>query len=77
LIVIYFYLNVGGGAEVSRATILKELKKVDYIGSSILTASVVMILVALSTGGAPQPWSYPAVVAPIVVGAIGLVIFAF
>ncbi|KAF1912162.1 major facilitator superfamily domain-containing protein [Ampelomyces quisqualis] len=77
LVVIYFCLNVGGGAKANIKTVVKELKRVDYIGSSILTASVVMILVALSTGGAPQPWSHPAVVVPIVFGAIGLILFAY
>lgn len=76
LAVIWFYLNVGGGAKVSDVKLLEELKKVDYIGSSVLTASVVMILVALSTGGSPKPWSHPAVVLPIMFGFMGLVAFA-
>ncbi|KAH8722774.1 major facilitator superfamily domain-containing protein [Phaeosphaeriaceae sp. PMI808] len=54
-----------------------ELKKVDYIGSGILTTFVVMVLVALSTGGAPRPRSHPAIVVPLVVGLIGFIIFVF
>jgi MFS family permease len=75
--VIWFYLSVGSGVKTSNASFLMELKKVDYIGSSILTASVIMILVALSTGGAPKPWSDPSVVVLLVLGVIGLVLFAF
>jgi MFS family permease len=50
LVTMCFYLNVGGGANASEVNLLEELKKIDCIGSSMLTASVVMILVALSTG---------------------------
>jgi EmrB/QacA subfamily drug resistance transporter len=77
LVVIWFYLRVGSGTKASNASITAELKKVDYIGSSILTASVIMILVALSTGGAPQPWSHPSVMVLLVLGAIGLIVFVF
>jgi EmrB/QacA subfamily drug resistance transporter len=77
LIVIWFYLNVGGGAKASEVKLMNELKKIDYIGSSILTASVVMILIALSTGGVPKPWSDASVVVLIVSGMLGLVVFAF
>lgn len=75
LVVIWFYLNVGGGANASDIKLLDELKKIDYIGSSILTASVVMLLVALSTGGAPNPWSHPAVALPLMFGLMGLIAF--
>jgi MFS family permease len=75
--VIWFYLQVGSGAKTGNASFMIELKKVDYIGSSILTASVIMILVALSTGGAPKPWSDPSVVVLLVLGVIGLVVFVF
>jgi EmrB/QacA subfamily drug resistance transporter len=77
LVTIWFYLKVGGGANASEVNLLEKLKKIDCIGSSMLTASVVMILVALSTGGAPKPWSDPAIVVPIVLGVLGLAAFAF
>jgi MFS family permease len=77
LVTIWFYLNVDGGANSSEVILLKELKKIDCIGSSMLTASAVMILVALSTGGAPKPWSDPVIVIPIVLGVLGLAAFAF
>lgn len=76
LIVIWSCLCVGSGTITSEATLVQEWKKADYVGWSILTASVIMILVALSNGGAPKPWSHPAIVVPIVLGSIGFVIFA-
>ncbi|KAH7397471.1 major facilitator superfamily domain-containing protein [Pyrenochaeta sp. MPI-SDFR-AT-0127] len=77
IIVIWFWLRVGGGIKAGDVTLKNELKKVDYIGSAILTCSVLMLLVALSTGGAPKPWSHPVVVAPLVIGLLGFVCFAF
>jgi MFS family permease len=77
LLVMWFFLRVSGGAKSSNATLMEELQKIDYIGSGILTVSTLMILLALSTGGAPQPWSHPAVVIPLILGFLGLVIFAF
>jgi hypothetical protein len=57
-------LNTSSGAKASDLRLVDELKKMDYIGSSMLTASVAMILVALNTEGAPKPpaWSDPEIV---------------
>lgn len=76
IVVIWFWLQVGGGINASDVKLKDELKKVDYIGSGLLTCSVLMLLVALSTGGAPQPWSHPVIVAPLVLGLLGFVAFA-
>ncbi|KAF1828947.1 hypothetical protein BDW02DRAFT_574428 [Decorospora gaudefroyi] len=77
IVVIWLWLQVGGGINTDEISPKEELKKVDYIGSGILTGSVLMLLIALSTGGAPQPWSHPAVITPMVFGLVGLVGFAF
>ncbi|KAL5118650.1 hypothetical protein ACEQ8H_003501 [Pleosporales sp. CAS-2024a] len=77
LVVIWFFLNVSEGTRAADTSPLDELKKIDYVGSGILTASIVMILVALSTGGAPRPWSHPTIVLPLVFGAMGLIAFVF
>ncbi|KAI4650915.1 hypothetical protein J4E93_003272 [Alternaria ventricosa] len=77
LIVIWRWLNVGGSNTTAGTTLRQELKKVDYIGSGMLTGSVLMLLVALSTGGAPKPWSHVSVVTPMVFGILGLIGFGF
>jgi hypothetical protein len=71
-------LNTSSGAKASDLRLVDELKKMDYIGSSMLTASVVMILVALSTEGAPKSpaWSDPEIMVPIVLGVLGVAVFA-
>ncbi|KAF1937799.1 MFS general substrate transporter [Clathrospora elynae] len=75
MVVICCWLRVGGGIKAKDVKLRDELKKMDYAGSVILTGSVLMLLVALSTGGAPNPWSHPAVVVPLVFGILGLVGF--
>jgi MFS family permease len=77
LVIMWFFLRVSGGAKSSNTTLMEELQKIDYIGSGILTVSTLIILFALGTGGAPQPWSHSAVVIPLVLGFLGLVVFAF
>jgi EmrB/QacA subfamily drug resistance transporter len=77
LVVMWFWLHVGGGVKARDATLRKEMSKVDYTGSGILTVSVILLLVALSAGGAPKPWSHPAIIIPLVFGFVGLLGFAF
>ncbi|KAI4937910.1 hypothetical protein J4E85_000347 [Alternaria conjuncta] len=77
LVVIWRWLNVGGSNTTPETTLRQELKKVDYVGSGMLTGSVLMLLVALSTGGAPKPWSHVSVVIPMVFGILGLIGFGF
>ncbi|CAO2647504.1 Nn.00g084260.m01.CDS01 [Neocucurbitaria sp. VM-36] len=77
IVVICFWLRVGGGVRATDVTLRDGLKRVDYIGSGLLITSVLMMLVALSTGGAPRPWSHPAITTPLMIGFAGLIGFAF
>ncbi|KAJ4377559.1 hypothetical protein N0V83_000384 [Neocucurbitaria cava] len=77
LVVIWFWLSVGDGIRGGDNTVKDGLKGVDYIGSGLLTASVLMILVALSTGGTSHPWSHNAVTVPLMLGVAGLAAFGW
>ncbi|CAG5158849.1 uncharacterized protein ALTATR162_LOCUS5284 [Alternaria atra] len=77
LVVIWLWLKVGGGINTAEVSLKEELKRVDYVGSGMLTGSILMLLVALSTGGAPKAWSHVAVVIPMVFGILGLIGFGF
>jgi MFS family permease len=77
LVIMWFWLSVGGGGNYGNVSIRDNLKKIDYIGSAILTGSVFTLLVALSTGGALRSWNHPSVVAPLVLGILGLLSFTF
>lgn len=56
----------------SRAATMKNF---DYIGTLLFTGGMIVFLLGLSWGGNLHPWSSPAVIAPIVIGAITLVAF--
>lgn len=84
-----FYLNlpVGGLAlflvigflQVSydkQSSISAKLKRIDYIGNAIFIPSVVSILLALTWGGTTYSWSSWRVIVPLVMGFVGLGVFA-
>jgi hypothetical protein len=50
---------------------------VDYMGTGLLAFSVVMVLITLSRGGAPNPWSHWSVITPVVLGALGFMGLTF
>jgi MFS family permease len=64
----YISLPIAGGAMLimllflqvhyqKQTTFLKKLQRIDWVGNTLLIASVVAILIALSFGGTTQPWS--------------------
>ena len=75
--IIYLWLDVGGGIKSQEVSVMAELRKIDYAGTGLLTFSVIMLLISLSTGGAPNPWSHPAIIVPMVFGVLGFVAFTF
>ncbi|KAF2621179.1 MFS general substrate transporter [Macroventuria anomochaeta] len=76
-VIIYLWLDVGGGMKSQDVSVLGELMKVDYLGTGLLTFSVVMLLISLSTGGAPNPWSHWSIITPMVFSVLGFVALAF
>lgn len=54
-------------------TMGQKLKRVDWIGSFIFMASATAFLIAISWGGSQFAWSSTQTIAPLVVGAAGLV----
>jgi len=53
-----------------------KLKQVDYGGSALALAGVVLILVALNTGGQAEPWDSATVLCTLIIG-IALVVALF
>lgn len=68
------WLRVEGGSRKGQGK-MAEIMQVDYIGVFLLTASVVLILVPLSSGGTTHMWSSEAVIAPFVFGVLLLILF--
>ncbi|CAI7648541.1 unnamed protein product [Penicillium glandicola] len=73
LILLVLFLRVSHPR--SGGTIWQQLRRVDYIGNVILTATVVSVLLALSWAGVDYPWSSWRVLVPLVLGLAGLFLF--
>ncbi|KAI0470444.1 MFS general substrate transporter [Xylariaceae sp. FL0804] len=85
-----FYLNlpIGGVAFVALFTFLRvnynkemtfrqKLKRIDLVGNSILAASTVSILYALTYAGTLYPWRTWHTLVPLLLGFLGLFVFAW
>lgn len=54
-----------------------KLKRIDVVGNSLLLASTVSVLIALTWAGSVYPWSSFHVIVPLTIGLAGLVGFFF
>lgn len=56
-------------------TFLQKMKRVDFGGNTLIIASTVSVLYALSYGGTRYAWSDARVLSSLIIGLIGLVLF--
>jgi hypothetical protein len=57
------------------ATVAAALRRIDFIGNAILTASVTSILLSLTYGGTVYAWSSWRSIVPLILGLSGLIGF--
>ncbi|PWY71019.1 MFS general substrate transporter [Aspergillus heteromorphus CBS 117.55] len=69
----FLFLQV---AFVRRTSIRQKLRSLDWVGNAIIVAAVVSILIALSWANTRYPWSSWRIIVPLVLGFVGLGIFA-
>ncbi|KAF4963562.1 hypothetical protein FSARC_8432 [Fusarium sarcochroum] len=72
IVVTYFFLNLQ--YDKTQST-MDKLRRIDYIGNAILIGSSVSILIALTWAGPVYLWSDARVLAPLIIGLLGLVGF--
>lgn len=53
---------------------LERLRRIDWLGTALVSASTVSILYALAYGGALKSWSDPAIIASLTAGHLGLIL---
>lgn len=70
LLFVFLQLNY-----VREGTVSERLRRVDFIGHSILIASIVSILLPLTWGGTTYSWSSYRILVPLLLGFAG--VFAF
>jgi hypothetical protein len=58
-------------------TVKERLTKLDWIGTFIFAGSMSSLLIGVTSGGTSHPWGSVNIIAPIVVGVCGLVVFVF
>ena len=86
--VFYMNLPIGGAALLLMIAVLRTkyrgnktlsagLARIDYMGNLLIVCSAISILFALTYGGARYPWGSWHVVVPLVLGLLGLRVFAF
>lgn len=56
---------------------MERLKRKDWIGITILTGSLISILYGITSGGVLHPWKSASVIASIVIGVLGVLLFVF
>ncbi|KAK3392686.1 major facilitator superfamily domain-containing protein [Podospora didyma] len=80
LFMMWLWLQVSNGPQYDENDVpksaMKQLARVDFTGIGLLTAAVVLILFAMSSGGAAYSWTAPPVLASIIVGGLGVFGFA-
>ncbi|PKX99683.1 MDR family MFS transporter [Aspergillus novofumigatus IBT 16806] len=72
LVLVALFLRVKWNRE---GTLKDRLARVDFSGNMILSAAIVAILIALTRGGTTYTWSSWHILVPLLVGALGLVLF--
>ncbi|RAH75489.1 MDR family MFS transporter [Aspergillus aculeatinus CBS 121060] len=72
LAMIFFFLHVRSNKEMS---FLQKIRRIDYIGNTILIASTVSVLFALTYGGTKYDWSSWHILVSLILGLVGLLIF--
>ncbi|KAG4442680.1 hypothetical protein IFR05_001865 [Cadophora sp. M221] len=72
MVIMFFFLNVNSPPS---ASFSQKMRGIDWGGISILTASTIAVMYAVTYGGSLRPWSAPSVVGPLVTGLLLLVVF--
>ncbi|KKP05568.1 hypothetical protein THAR02_02294 [Trichoderma harzianum] len=72
LFLVFFFLKV---KHPSDGAIIQRLIHLDWSGHVLLSASVVSILIALTWGGTKYPWDSARVLAPLILGGFGLILY--
>lgn len=88
LAIMWFWLQVSTGTSAPatpylactpppKTTLKSHLARIDILGITILTSSVVLLLFALTSAGVSAPWQSPLIISTITSGLVGIVLFAF
>ncbi|KAL7943913.1 major facilitator superfamily domain-containing protein [Trichoderma barbatum] len=72
ILLVFFFLKV---KHPTNGATLPRVLKLDWLGHALLSASVVSVLISLTWGGTKYPWNSGKVLAPLILGGFGLIIY--
>ncbi|SPQ17586.1 32d666d9-d511-47a0-b811-cefdecf815ba [Thermothielavioides terrestris] len=75
LVLMWFWLQLSSGKSWQGLSVLQQIGRVDYVGLVLLTASVVLILCALTLAGTVFSWSDPTILVALAGGSSGVLAF--
>lgn len=73
----FIFLFFGFNPPRAKGDILEKLKKIDYLGTVLLSGGLVLLLLGITFGGVDFPWRSAAVICCFVIGGILLIIFTY
>ncbi|KAF2188472.1 MFS general substrate transporter [Zopfia rhizophila CBS 207.26] len=56
-------------------TFWEKIKRMDWIGSFLFTASLTSCLISITWGGTMHPWNHWKVLTPLILGSFGMIVF--
>jgi Fungal trichothecene efflux pump (TRI12) len=60
-----------------KETLTEKLRRVDWMGGFLFTASTTIFLAAISWGGSQEPWNSFRTFVPLIIGAVGMIAALF
>lgn len=74
MVLVFVFLKVKVKKE-EGVTFLGKLKRIDYLGNFLVITSTIALLLALTYGGSKYDWLSPQIIAFLITGFVGLVLF--
>lgn len=68
---IYFFINLSSPSQPMR----ERLRRVDWVGMAMLSASLISLLYGVTSGGVLQPWRSASVISTTILGGLGVLVF--
>jgi MFS family permease len=72
-VLVVFLLDI----PVNRSSTRPALRRIDFLGSTLLVTSLVLLLLGLNTGGNQLPWSHPLIITSLVLSVATLALFLY
>ncbi|KAJ7918664.1 iron permease [Mycena leptocephala] len=73
LVLVSLFLNL----RTPSSSFATKIKKIDFVGNILVVASTTSVMIGLTWGGVQYPWSSARILASLILGVIGLMVFVW